>query len=267
MKFTRSVGLCILVAALAAGCSSHRAYLVPAPTANLTNGGHAATATVMGVTMTVTPNDWDGKPGDLSAKVTPLKVRIENHSNDPIRLAYEDFHLETPEGERLPALPPSEITGVAYIGQNQAAGAHLVEAAWQRRGGGPGRGRIPGSRPVRIVVRPAFGFRYFYYAPYWNYAYPGLTPWPYAWAPNIGYYSTYYPYMRAVHLPTQSMLQKGLPEGVIGAGGYVEGFLYFRRVSPDLHNVDFVGDLQNANTGNRIATIQIPFRVESKPGD
>jgi hypothetical protein len=249
------------MAAMAGGCGAHRAYLVPAPTANLTNGGHAATASADGIMITVTPNSWDGTPRDLSKTVTPLEARIENHSDQPLRLAYEDFHLETPQGNLLFALPPSEIRGTQYVGENRTTDAHFVDANWQR----PGRRRD--RRPTRVVVVPQFRWRGFFYAPYWGYAYPGIGPWPYPWAPNFGYYSTYYPYMRAVHLPTKSMLQKGLPEGVVAAGGYVDGFLYFNKVSPNLKRVEFVARLQNAKTGKAFGDIRIPFLVGSKPAD
>src|ERR1700746_421492 len=105
-----SVGLPALVLGLVAGCASRRAYLVPAPADNLKNGGQAAVASADDVSITGTPHAWARRPYDLYKRVTPLKVRIENHSNRPIRLVYQDFKLEAPEGQIFAALPPSEIT-------------------------------------------------------------------------------------------------------------------------------------------------------------
>lgn len=238
---------------LVAGCASHRAYLVPAPSANLENGGHAATASADGVKITVVPNAWNGRPQDLYRLVTPMKVRIENKSDRPIRLAYEDFALEGPNGTEFAALPPTEVTGDPPSD--------------------PPRGAEPGDRNAydgdhdrdrdRVVITPAFDWDDFYYAPYWDYDYDGIGPWPYAWAPDAGYYDSYYPYMRSFRLPSRSMLRKGLPEGVIAAGGYVDGFLYFRKVNRDMTELNFVAKLQGARTGRQFATIQIPFDVES----
>lgn len=241
------------------GCASHHAYLVPAPSANLANGGHAATASADGVTVTVTPNSWDGVPRNLYRDVTPLKVRIENHSEKPVRLSYQDFAVQGPTGETFAALPPSEITGQHYGDNASPARSEVVLAAWQPPTPQV-RGRIVYGRP-RAVITPAFAWSGFYYAPYWGYGYSGLGPWPDWWGPSMGYYNLYYPYMRSFNLPTQSMLSKGLPEGVISPDGYVDGFLYFRKVNPELSNVEFVAKLQDAKTGEQFGEIEIPFQV------
>jgi hypothetical protein len=60
------------------------------------------------------------------------------------------------------------------------------------------------------------------------------------------------------------MLRNGIPEGVIAPGGYVDGFLYFARVNPDLSQVEFVATLQAAKTGKDFGTIRIPFQVEEQ---
>jgi len=256
-------GALVMVMALGAGCAVHRhAYMVPAPTDNLTNGGHSATAALDGVSITVTPNAWDGRPRDLYRRVTPLKVRLENHNNRPLRLVYEDFDLQTAQGQQLAALPPSEIRGRQYIGQNRMPfDPHFVETAWQDRDRDHDVGRDHGTR---VIVTPGFYWDNFYYAPYWTYGYAGLGPWPYAWAPDVGYYNTYYQHLRAIHLPTQSMLRKAIPEGVIAPGGYVQGFLFFEKVNPEMDNVTFIAKLQGAHSGQQFGLIKIPFEVKSK---
>jgi len=255
-----------LVIAFAAGCATyHHAYLVPAPAATLTNSGESAVATADNVTITVIPNSWNGRPRNLYRKVTPVEVRIQNDSKVPVRLIYSDFQLQTPQGQAFAALPPSEITGVQAVGDvlpSQNSNPHVVDVAFQRMA--PHRTHIVNGGRSRVLIRPGFTWNNFYYAPYWGYGYYGIGPWPYGWAPNGVYFNMYYPYMTAVRLPTRSMLRKGLPEGVIAPGGYVEGFLYFKRVSPDLSKIDFTAFVQNANTGKQLATISIPFDVESE---
>lgn len=57
------------------------------------------------------------------------------------------------------------------------------------------------------------------------------------------------------------MLRKELPEGMLAQRGYVQEFLFFSKVNPNLTQVAFVAKLQGAHTGQRFATIRIPFQV------
>ena len=156
--------LAVFVMVFLAGCAAHHAYLVPAPTHNLANGGQAAMASAENVSITVTPNAWQGRPYDLYKWVTPLKVRIENHGKQPLRLVYRDFNLESPGGNLLAALPPSEIR-TQDVGENRPPQApHLTDAAWR----GPDRDHDVDKGPV-VVVSPDFDWDDFYYAPYWGY--------------------------------------------------------------------------------------------------
>lgn len=259
------LGAAALAALLITGCASQHAYLVPAPTDNLTNGGHAAMGMAEGVRITVTPNSWNGKPRNLYKRVTPLKVRIVNHSKQPLRLVYHDFKLQTAQGFQLAALPPSEIRGKQYASENgmgydpqPAKSATKITKADPKTDPDVDHGR------ANVIITPGFDWDDFYYAPYWGYGYAGIGPWPYWWGPNLGYYNTYFPYMRSVHLPTRSMLRKGIPEGVIAPNGYVRGFLYFTRVNPGMSRVEFVAHLQNARTGKIFGTIRIPLQVMTK---
>lgn len=252
------LGAVALVAMFAGGCALQHAYLFPAPTDNLINGGHAATATAEGVSITVTPNSWNGKPHNLYRRVTPLKVRIVNHSKQPLRLVYSDFKLQTPQGFQLAALPPSEIRGKQYSSR------FYDPPSSKTTGTDPDPDFDRGRGGTRVLITPGFDWDDFYYAPYWGYGYVGIGPWPYGWSPELGYYNTYFPYMRSVHLPTRSMLRKGIPEGVIAPNGYVRGFLYFTRVNPSMNQVEFVAHLQDSRTGKRFGTIRIPLQVRAK---
>ncbi|MGH9614730.1 MAG: hypothetical protein ACRD4P_16810, partial [Bryobacteraceae bacterium] len=73
-------------------------------------------------------------------------------------------------------------------------------------------------------------------------------------------------YMRSVRLPTQSMLQKAIPEGVIAPGGYVEGFMYFKKITGRLMDVNFTATLQGAKSGQEFGSINIPFEVKNTSG-
>ncbi len=80
----------------------------------------------------------------------------------------------------------------------------------------------------------------------------------------MGYYNLDYPYIRAIHLPTQSMLQKGTTKGFISPGGLVQGFLCFEKVDAHLKEVELVATLPGGRSWQQFGTIKIPFRVQSK---
>jgi hypothetical protein len=84
-------------------------------------------------------------------------------------------------------------------------------------------------------------------------------PGPFPYDPVCG--SRYYSLWRAP-LPTEDMLEKALPEGVLAEGGYLRsGFLYFEEVEEDLSRLDFTFELVDATSGEGFGTVRIPFRV------
>lgn len=85
---------------------------------------------------------------------------------------------------------------------------------------------------------------------------------PYALAPDMGYYNLDYPYIRAIHLPTQSMLQKGTTKGFISPGGLVQGFLCFEKVDAHLKEVELVATLPGGVAGSSSGPSK--FRFECK---
>lgn len=223
---------CVL---LIAGCAAKRVVLVPAPTATIAQN-NTVKAEQAGVTMLAEPNAWNGTPADLADRVTPLKVTIRNHSGHPLRIEYDNIALVGPNDQTYAALPPADIHGSSYSNAQlrEPGAARVVPAAYaepqkddkpNNKGAQSWKAHGPHGRPGRVVIVPQFGWGGYYVAPYWGYAYPGLGWWPYGWAPNYRYYDGYWPSMQRVQLPTQSMLQKAIPEGVISNGGYVSGFL------------------------------------------
>ena len=213
---------------LAASCA-HTPVLVPAPDAQRLPGQPAAAvASSEGVRVTVNSQRWKGQPADLDSIVTPLHVVVENGSQVPIRIRYQDFTLTNSQGLQSAAIPPFAI---------------------QR----------PGSRV--IAVAPAFAAdRFLLLRPYGPF-YPGLPLWdgPFDWDP--GFYDQYYATWEP-SLPTPDMLNQALPEGVLRPSGRVAGFLYFHRVRKSDGRVTFAEDVIDANTRERIATLRIPLLVQ-----
>ena len=78
---------------------------------------------------------------------------------------------------------------------------------------------------------------------------------------NPLYWERFVPVMRTVDLPTFDMLRKALPEGVLEPGGRLSGFVYFEDVGPGVERVELRADFENADTGERIVRLGIPFKT------
>jgi hypothetical protein len=228
----------LVPALLAAGCTQSLS-LKPAPAASTvpTPGpGVAAVDDVSGVRVAVVPRAW---PGDIqiSSAVTPVKVRIDNNSNDRVLVRYSEIVLTAPDGQTYAALPPYRIDASVYEPR-----------------------LMPGYAPV---TAPGIAGRGFAIAPLYAPLYPGLPTATGGFFYDPFYYSHFGDYWRNVELPTPAMLQRALPEGSISAGGSVEGFLYFQKVDADVPRVRFRMDLLNAARGGVMGTAEIPLIVSS----
>jgi hypothetical protein len=207
-----------------AGCA-HEVQLYPAtPSQQVPTEKRAAWGEAGGVRVTAVPNSWHGDPHDLGVGMTPIEMRIENKSDAPLRVRYTEMSFETPTGFKLQPLHPYNI---------QAAPTNL---------------------------QPGFAYSGFWAAPYYGAFYPGIPLWA-AGAPwDMGYY--YYGGW-IEPLPTRDMVQRALPEGVVEAGGYVSGFVYFPELRSGDYSVNFRFSLHDANTGEDKGEVVIPFTVHS----
>lgn len=59
----------------------------------------------------------------------------------------------------------------------------------------------------------------------------------------------------------RTCLARALPEGVIEPGGKVSGFVYFPGVGADVKRVRLRADLVNAQTGETLVPLALPFVV------
>ncbi len=93
--------------------------------------------------------------------------------------------------------------------------------------------------------------------------YPDLTVTDYDVEPETedDYDATWYPYWGTVEarLPTPTMLQNALPEGVIKPGGRLDGYVYFQHVPDTAGRVDLDMRLVDATNNKTIDTARIPF--------
>jgi hypothetical protein len=218
---------CVLLTACAG------AQLRPAPGAQLVPGHEdVAVAQSDGIRMTVDAAAWSGYPSTLEREVIPLKVTIENRSDKPLRVRYNEMVLRTSSGEQRTAIPPMQIEGTA---------------------------RVRSGSPIYV---PRFYYSGFYvapwYYPYYDPYYVGLRPWGYPWTFDRGYYDRYYPSWK-VALPTRDMQEQAIPEGVIEPGGHISGFLYFPKLPGDTERVTFAADLVNGKNGSDFGELEVPF--------
>lgn len=87
--------------------------LTPAPTAQQLSKD-AARATDNDVGVVAEAGAWDGLDG-MPGDVTPMRVSIENGSDQPVRVQYGNIRMVSAEGEIFPALPPINISGSAPL--------------------------------------------------------------------------------------------------------------------------------------------------------
>lgn len=221
----------LLAGGLLLGGCAQTTNLEPAPSARQVAGVEdAAAARQSGVNMLVQAGIWPGGPG-VAEEVTPLRVKIENDSAQPLRINYKEFTLVGPDGKVYRALPPFRIDGEVATSPT----------------GGP-------------IAAPAFGYGGFAVARPYGPIYPGIGISPSPFLVDPFYYDRYYGYWRQTELPTQEMLSLAIPEGVLQPGGEVSGYLYFEKVPEEERlRLKYRANLVNAESGVNFARVTIPF--------
>jgi hypothetical protein len=135
----------------------------------------------------------------------PIKVRIDNHTDRPLKLRYEDLALVGFSGDRYFALP---IHNVLLAGTESGKKA---------------------KDKISVEV-PKFAQVSFRIAPSYSEIFPNSEAFPSHFDQNRTYTEYHRSQWDPELKPTLEMFSRLLPEGVLGAGGYVSGFLYFQEV-------------------------------------
>jgi hypothetical protein len=121
--------------------------MIPSASARVVPGAPAAAeAEDHGVEISADGDDGEGRPVDLTRRLTPLKVRVVNHSGRPIELLYQRFSLKGARGHMYRPLPPIPLDHQKPI---DAAG----------------------------TVLPIYAASSFYVAQRYEDVYPSLAPW------------------------------------------------------------------------------------------
>lgn len=199
---------------------------MPAASAQRVPGAPAyAASEVDGVRIAAAGDDWSGRPVDLGRQMTPVKVRIINHSGRPLRVLYEDLMLDGGRGHRYRPLPV-----------------------------------VPIDHDARATLEPTFGAEKFFVGPRYHDVYPSLPPWERQLPRDEAFYQNQYGRWPGA-LPTPEMKRMALPEGVLADGGQITGFVYFEDATAERH-ITFRAELAADDDGQTLASIEIPFQVE-----
>jgi hypothetical protein len=187
-----------------------------------------------GVTVTADASVWDSSPKNLATEVTPVWITLYNATGRPLRVQYDEFTLRGASGASYIALAPYVLR--------------------------------PFKRTTVFEVPNGGYFDKFQVAAY-------LAPF-YPWLPVWGGPLPYGPFIYSVawraRLPTDSMLDRALPEGVVENEGTASGYLYFQKVGPQEREVTFQAALQEPTWApqaiHQLAAIDIPFhRIYRRP--
>lgn len=214
----------IAIAVILAGCSAR--LVIPAPGVRLVGNGTKAVAESAGVQITVWPNRWEGNPPELQEIATPLLVRIKNESDQPLKISYGLFQIVGQDKFATRAVAPYKVDGAVL----------KPVVLPQNYYNPPGFQLAPHYRAPKETSLPRHPWDYDEYTP--DYA---LWTFP---------------------LPTEDMLARGIPEGVLESGAQISGYLYFPRLPDNVRGFSFRAALVSAASRKPLRTIEIPFLVK-----
>ncbi len=170
---------------------------------------------------------WRGEAGVLD-HTTPVELTLVNGGDRPVKISYSSFRLTTSSGKRYAAMAPWKIRGEAVT---------LVRDF-----------QAPLYRPTRFED---------------DIDSPSIHTAPVPFAADTLYSDPETAYRReTVPLPTVSMIQDALREGVIQPGEAMRGNVYFQPVSSGESRVTLDVSVHDATTGQQIGLARIPFDVD-----
>jgi hypothetical protein len=239
------------------GCAT-TPVLKPAPGDTLAAGKQdTVQADVAGVVVLIDGNAWKGDPPNLGELFTPVLVTIQNNSGKSVRVSYADFNLSSSTGFTSAAIPPVKAKGQLSWADPKSSKVPVQLALYEPDR--PGKDTLSGR--VRLAAfEHGFDHDRFMVAPHFANFYPGMEAWPYSYPYDPFYYDSLYASWPE-KLPTQDMLSKGLPEGVVQDNGKISGFVYFKGVGSQESSVTFGMNLADATNGQSIGQVSVPFAV------
>jgi hypothetical protein len=216
---------------VAACFSCGHGRLIPAENARLVDGAPDVAVDVKdGVRVVASLDDWRGVAGALPDELTPIKVRVVNHSQRPITILGERFSLTGRKGHRYRAVPAIPLEHAALVA-----------------GMGP--------------LRPFFATSNFSIAARYRDVYPQLEAWPTP-LPRSDPRAERADGRWNGHPPNRELCRMALPEGVLGPEGEITGYLYFENPTGSERTLTLDADLPSAQDAGPGTSIAIPLRVD-----
>jgi hypothetical protein len=217
----------------------------------------------------ISPYPYQGKaPENPQPAAAPTSTNDRADTSDRVADWYFD-KADVSLGQMRLA-PPGDGTGAVEL----VRGGRMGGGGGRMGGGGHfGGGRMGGGGHVggfgHVGPRYGGGFHghpYYrgYYGGYgyWGGYYGYYSPWPffYAWPPYYGPYVYYWGPRYYPAEPSEAVMQRGLPEGVLRAGGTVSGYVYFQHASTAPTNLDLSWAPEGVD-GKRMVALHVMLTV------
>jgi len=257
----RSAALAGITAVLLlAGCSSGTGLRPSEPGQLHPEREGAARIQSHDVSLVAEFDEWEGDP-DPTDEFTAVLVEIENGSDWPLRIRYDDFRLEAGDRSLAPRDPRkiegsqiasrSHIGGVRYLDRLSYSGFHLAphHSSFGRFHGGHGGSHL-GSGFGRRFGHGLHGLGL------------GLHGFGHGFGHRFGHGFGGYPYYSnfvRVELPTRDMLATAVPEGTLEPGGHLKGFLFFPHLEGEVPTATLTAAFRTED-GDPIGEVQLRFQ-------
>ncbi len=218
----------------------HQASLKPDPAAQSLPGSPlTALAEVGGVRVLATGEALKAQDSQASDQLTPIEIKVENHSGRPLWISHEDFSLDGDAGASYGA--------IAATRENERLGKTRLsslapDARYQRMN-------------VYVPVTAACDQQKLGDAPYLAYSYAGPTP-------SVGL-QPYIPdaYGSVCQSKTPQTLADALPEGTLPDGATTSGTVYFQGLAKRESTVRLNVSLVDSSNRQPIGKVTIPLAV------
>ena len=167
------------------------------------------------IDVTISANTWQGKPQNLSGYLTPLFIEINNNTDKPIVIGYNDFVLIDQNRNQYNVLIPDIASDII---------AQKSRNKWYFRP----------SISIGIGTGGYYRRGYGYGIGYYNRGYPYYRS-PFYWPYNSAFYSDYYD-SYYYNQDYSDIFTHALVPGVIRPNAKLSGFVYFNKLPSNIRS-------------------------------
>lgn len=225
---------------LALSACVHQASLKPDPSAqSLPGNPQTALAEAGGVRVLASGESWKTQDSQSSDRLTPIEIRVENHSGRTLQISHEDFSLNGDTGTSYGAI--AATPGNEQIGKTRLSSL-APDARYQRMS-------------IYVPVTATCDQQRLVDAPYLAYSYAGPTP-PVGLQPYVPE-----AYDAACRSKTPQTLAGALPEGTLPDGATTSGIVYFQGLGKRESSVRLNVSLVDSSNRQPLGQVSIPLSV------